>query len=629
MNDTISEKDIAEKFLDCRVSVFVFLGITIFVAHFLYSCGFGLYEDDFSFFPKFLNRDMGAIAGILSERLGPIGRGDLGAHGRPFAAFFQELFAVIGSSIAGLWGIYLMGFLLQALNAFLVFILLSRRVTPLFALMSAITFALFPADTIHSFLNGIFGILPAMTFLLLALIYYLKGRRFISYLLITGALLSYESLYFPFLAAPLLLELKWDRPFLKKLAIHAFVMTVILAVILLLRASGGGGGGEGRVSEMSSYAADIPMRLIQSILVGVGVSLFYSFFNAAIEVIKNLDTTIIFTIILFSSAFAFIFQKKLHIWNDTEQAVKEDTGDFAAGLLKLIIAGLAIVMLSYLTAFYELYQHLISYGAHYGRSSRVHIPAALGAGIVVPSIFFLIYCKAGGLTYKRTTVTIFSVLLAFLVGYAIHVQYDYKEGFRMQRWLWTSIIRSSPDIEDGTLILVEKQGIPDTKFIDSHSWFGVPHALNYIYRFPEDWKSAPRMNYKEGNWIDQETRLADGKLQIYLRRSHHFNSAPPRWVDWPQGNVILFKRHGNKLTRIDGSLDIKGKKIKLKPRPLVLSEKSIWPKGVLYDIFVKDAPYIKGAWFDGEVFKTFSPRLSSKLDAFTIELWLRPGEKNS
>jgi hypothetical protein len=602
-----------------RVFAMLFLSASVFIAHFLYLSFFGLYEDDFSFFPKYLDAGLSALGEVFALRLLPILSLDLGEHGRPLAAFFQEAAAIIGSNLAGLRGVYALAFLVQALSAFLSFVLLRKLMPPAMALAGALVFALFPADTLHPFLNAAFGVRPAVAFLLLALISYMNGRKLAPYAFALAALLSYESMFFPFLAAPLLLDSKWDRAFLKKLMIHGLITAGMLVAVMVVRS----GSGEGRVAGMAGYAAQIPLREAQSVAIGLFVSVFYAFARAAKEVFLNLDAVMVASMLVIFAPLVYVLTRE-----GSPESVALDHGERRAKFLKLMVAGLALISLSYATAFYELYKHLVSHGALYGRASRVHMPSAIGSAVFITAAFMYAREFLAGRRAERCLLAFFALMLSLLVGYGQLAQDDYKNGWEAQKKLWTTVLKSSPDLEDGTLIIVEREGIARTKYIDAHSWFGVPHALNYIYAFPQGWLEPPRMNYKDGSWLERDIRAGKDGLEIYLDRPHHYDSSPAGWEALPDGNVILFKadKSGN-IRRFDGAVDIDGIKFSLKPIPRTLAPEPAWPKGVLYGELITPAEYIVGRRFDGLTQASFPFTGGAKAKDFSIEFWLNSSQR--
>jgi hypothetical protein len=185
------------------VQVLGLLALVTWVAYFLHFRQFGLYEDDYFF----VGEVFGSDPSVLSQRLGYYASWP---QGRPIGFLLPNVLALVGSKLGGMHALYLLGFAIVLLNSFLFYLLLSRRFSRTIAVLGALSFCLFPADTTKILLTHAFQLQPSLTFLLLASICYLDGRRLLAYLLIIGSLLSYESTFVVFFEIPLL-GARWTR----------------------------------------------------------------------------------------------------------------------------------------------------------------------------------------------------------------------------------------------------------------------------------------------------------------------------------------------------------------------------------------------------------------------------------
>lgn len=117
------------------------------IAHFLHLPGFGLYEDDDHYIAEYLDADL-AMIGELALRAvieWP--------QGRPLQSIVPPLVATLLYPHGGLPALYLVAFAVTAFSV-LLFHRLALRVTaaPPVALIAAVMFCLYPADTTHPFL---------------------------------------------------------------------------------------------------------------------------------------------------------------------------------------------------------------------------------------------------------------------------------------------------------------------------------------------------------------------------------------------------------------------------------------------------------------------------------------------
>src|SRR5579883_2371172 len=184
-------------------SVFVLLALTNWISHFFYFRDFGLYEDDYAFIADAMARD----ASYLLEKLQYF---VLFPQGRPVGFYCAAVLPFIGDKLGGLGVDYLLAFAITTLNSYLFYRLLKFTELEVIAVTGGLIFCLFPADTTKIFLTHAFILQISLTFLLLASLCYLENRKALSYVVILGSLLSYESAFMVFFGLPLL-NSKWDR----------------------------------------------------------------------------------------------------------------------------------------------------------------------------------------------------------------------------------------------------------------------------------------------------------------------------------------------------------------------------------------------------------------------------------
>jgi hypothetical protein len=118
-------------------------------------------------------------------------------QGRPLHDGLVYLLSFIGFRLGGLHVLYWIGYAILTVNAFLFYTLLKRLSDQqVFAVTGALAFCLFPAHTVQTWLTIAFAVQPALMLLLIAIHCYLSDRKKLSYLLIFGSLLCYET-FFP------------------------------------------------------------------------------------------------------------------------------------------------------------------------------------------------------------------------------------------------------------------------------------------------------------------------------------------------------------------------------------------------------------------------------------------------
>jgi hypothetical protein len=621
-----------------------FLSIVTYAAHFLYSGTFGLYEADLQGILSCLERGVSDLGGQLGTITAPLSRGSLGHEGRFLGAFLESVLAILGASIAGLRGFYIVSFLVNAINACLFYIIFYKKDLRGVGFVGALIFLLFPAYALHQFLNAAFWLSPAMTLFLLATLCYLSKRRLVvlaSYPLIAATLVVYETPFLPFFVVPLLKHDAWDLKLVRKTVVHAFVLILIMAVVFAMRTS----EGEGRVAE---FIASSPVELIGTVFLlmirGAYAALVYSFYHAVVQTVQNIDAGILATIVAFSVVLGAIFSIALKTAT-ARPRLGQWSGPWRGDrLFKTFLTGLAMTLLSYPLAFYNMQSFLRdpSMGMG-GMASRIHMAASFGAAVSLASLALLVVQRMKGRTVRTAAAWAAAVFIALIIGYGHVVQYTYVDGWRYQQWFWTSIMEQAPDIEDGTLILVETEDLPDTANLSAYTWYGTPYMLAYIYKYPAEWKEHPRLNVKGHNWYLSDLRPGNNGLEIFIERPHHAITQPPRWEAAPNGNVILFRALGSELLRVSGVIAAGSGELRLKERPGAAVAPGERPKGVLYEHVIKHGvdfnmprpertfrrlsrePALENVrTFDGASHIEHPNFDRADIRKYTIEMWLRP-----
>lgn len=548
------------------------LSLTIWVAHFFNFLHFGLYEDDYALIssmwrlPDFLDNTRSALVGW--------------PQGRPIGFMLLGIFSFVGERLGGLHAIYLIGFVIITVNAFLFYILLRNISTETMALTGALMFGLFPADTTHSFLTHSLCLQVSITFFLLAAIAHLSGRRVLGYLALAAVLLTYESPFPVFLAMPLLAS-TWDRALVRKLLLNAGIMAVIVVAVVAVRVV----FGEERVAEMRGDVPGTLKMIVQSLMIGPAVSM-TQFINAPIRVIFNWNATLTVYFAAFLTFFVWVLRGPATSATGTlsdaisagQTQIKpahaaSQTGGRHLKVWQLLVTGLAMLSLAYTLSF----THFPPI-ATFGRATSVHLAAALGGSLVFACICSQLLSLANRFRLRTYTVVLLSAYLALVVAYRLLIQYDFVRAWQNQHAFWTSAISAIPDMTENTVIFVLRDNLPKTSFILSNSW-ADPIILGQLFDFPEHWANPPRLFVVNRAWT-REIKL----------EQNHFNWMVPdatwfaHWETLPDSNVILLDMENGKLVRRFGSLNINGLDLNLKSLPA--DAKLDFEKGPLYDCLI-------------------------------------------
>ncbi len=256
-------------------------------------------------------------------------------------------------------------------------------------------------------------------------------------------------------------------------------------------------------------------------------------------------------------------------------------------LIKLVVIGFIALILAYPLTFH---------GSVYdidGRASRVHVGAAIGISIICASLCSAIMMTAKIYGQKNLVAAILATFFSLLVGFGLIVQHDYKLSWQYQRAFWTDLIELCPDLQKGTVILVEPTGLRKVKQIHSYAW-PLPRILSQIYQFPDDWKSPqysildpsyqPKVYELKSGW---KRRILSDKNLLQLDEFTTVKGKLPRTYLVESSNTIFIETKNRKLVRRTEPLIIKGQALSLKQKgDSVISS---FDKRLLYKYLIKSS----------------------------------------
>lgn len=534
----------------------VCLVAAVWATDFIKLASFGLYEDDWTIIPQ-------AIAMGPAELLRFAGHYivTLSGHGRPLSNVFIYLFSNLTGSPTGLRFSYLLGFAIVALNVIL-FFLLVRRFAPLrFAALASLAFAVFPADTTQPFLTHSFGLQPSMTFALLAMHSYLSERRLLSYLLAGLCLFTYETPY-PLLLVVPFLKGPYDRAKLRQALRHALILGGMMAAAAALRYL----VGEGRVAGLGW--PEVALTPARHVVVGPVVTL-YTYLLRPIAVLRSM-TWPLAAITLGGSAFIYLaigyVNRAANAYPDFSVPGSAGSGSNllarlvsryrglppnAQAAVRLLGLGLAFLILAYPLTF-----TIRSYSLH-GRATRIHFAASVGGSLIFASFTGLLIVQATFTTVRRLLA---SVWLALLLAHGWIVQNQYAQAWELEQDLWSSLLPLVADAGDGTVILLEPDGLQDVEEIGANTW-NLPRILPQLYDIPDEWQQPPRVFRLVSNWqahlITEEGQFDLFNLTVTSPDGYY------RTVD--SEDVIFLELQDGMLARSDDRLTVQGTDYPLKP----------------------------------------------------------------
>lgn len=464
----------------------VLLGIVLiclvnWTANFWQISRFGLYIDDYSRIPH----AMETASKSLPDQLSFTFTADL--HVRPLHNYLINGFALVGNVFGGLPGIYVIGYIISTINTLLVFFLFRRICDKrLFALTGALTFCLYPLTTTKIWLTSLLGIQPALTFLLVAMHTYLSGYRVIPYILMLISLFCYESIYPVFMAAPLLKQNVKQNLF-RQITRHLLITSAIFAGVIALKFS----FLDPRIDQLD-YGTTLQTG-VKNILTGP-IFNFQKHLSILIRTIMNLPRQlIVLQSIGFMGLLLFFWKNGHHDrsnpsgWKDSNitgsvfQKMDANTRNY----IRLFAAGLVMLALSYVMSFYGSIYH------YFGIASRIHTAAAFGMALSLAA-----FTAAVLQTFRQKLTILCFILLAFayssFITYNYKIQNTYAASWDLQHRFWTELVRLCPDLNDGTLILVNSDGFSDATRHFSMNW-SQSRILDKLFQFPKEWHDLPRV----------------------------------------------------------------------------------------------------------------------------------------
>jgi hypothetical protein len=544
-------------------------------AHFLYFRRFGLYEDDVFVLAPLMTwtwrRALSAALQIVQTL--PQGRpiGFLVATVVPFACF--QLGAVRGLAL-----LYLAASAIVVANALLAHRLFSAVYGPSFALLGALAFTLYPADTTQPFLTHALVLQPSLTFVLLALLAYTRGRSVLAYILAACCLLTYESGVLAFFAAPLL-KPAWERATVGRWVRHVALMLAIVIGVLALRVAVGEHRTVALEQEQGVTWADVPSRVVRAVWTGPQVSLSAFLTRPDWAAMEYRDPP-------FAAGVAAAFAAILAALAGSGFSARVAPPPV---LLRAALTGMVMVAGGYALEFS---------GWHFpplheaGRMSAVHLGATLGAATLVAALLSLGWALVRRRGAQLAVAVLASAYLASLFGYRLAVQRGFAAAAGQQREYWSRIMSLVPDLSSDTVVILLGSEPPRNRFILPSSWSDT-WVIRFLFH-----DAAGHSPFLVGGYVPLRRGAAEtGFDETLLRRAGNgsldWSSEVPGWMRVDRGRplqsgpVVVLERQGFEWRRRSGSITLQGVEVALPPASAGTTHRLV--PGPLYDLLIAPA----------------------------------------
>ena len=531
------------------------LAIAVWASHFCRMAEFGLYEDDYWRIPPAMEAGWRDLWTSLTDFVAKYGH----TQGRPLHDGLIQLFAWVGARLAGMQGMFVLAFVIVAANAVLFLVFLRRAELPEhIAAPAALAFALFPADTTQAFLTHSFGIQPSLGLLLLGGILYLSGRRKLAHFVAAGSLFCYETVYPLWLGVPLL-EREWSGRWRRRLVVHGLIFTLVVGGTVLLRSL----AGEGRVHLLRSEM--VRQRLLNNIVDGPVVAL-TSYWRKFRSGIDGLDAGGWWVAALAAVAFVVVLsvvqlpplpgeekceadvrprrkkkRKKKRAEPETRSHAERRKIPLAlqaaqSRSVRLVAAAVVLLVLAYpFTATVDAGR------TFFGRGTRVHVAAAVGAALLVGLVWSLLLRLAVRVRLALPMVLLAAGYFTALVGAGLRVQDQYALCWRVQQEAWTQIVSLAPDLGPQTTVLVERVGAARSREIAPWNW-ATHMVLWRLYEFPADWPRWPQVVPIFRGW---EAKLRAGRPLRSVVELPYYQKLPE------DAQYILLRERDGRLVRVE------------------------------------------------------------------------------
>ena len=566
-NHTLGISSSGNKYLKEYFPYFLIV-LIVGVTRFLMLNNFGLYEDDWAFSGN-------AITNSFTQNLsGVVNVFKTFWQGRPLHMTFILGLASLGGYLGSLKALYVIGFLILCLNALLFYSLLKKvfKETSI-SLIITLFFCVYPADTTFSYLQHLFGLQTSLFLILISFHFYLSSYRNISYFFASLSLLTYESVFLVFAAAPFLSTTRSNR---RANLVHFFKMLFIITVYAIFRKL----SKEQRVEEVNIIST--LGAVVKQVSIGPLIS-FSTFFDRPGRILSSAN---LFDIVIIATASVILFFILLLIKESNEASWRQDLTQSKRKILdkykRFMLTGYGMVLLAYPLVI-TLSIHETS-----GRASRVHFAAAFGASLVVGCLWTVfLRLSLDNKFWNKLILFLLSFHIVSLAFFCINVQYFYKVSWDYQRAFWTDVLYLAPDIEDGTVILVNAPSLERYgKEINPFDW-SMPSVLSSIYKFPTSWKNYPRlylMNVYENNPNIWQKLISENSQLILSGQNkaltYYYAWEPDRVIN--SRDLILIEEINNHLVRRD-SIKFGNTSVEFKPLEKVDNLLPDLPKSILFD----------------------------------------------
>jgi hypothetical protein len=414
--------------------VFFSLVLVGFAAHYLLLDQFGIYEDDYFFTTPAYSWSADQMFAHVADawRSWP--------QFRPLGFSLTHLVTWVTAQSESLTPAYLSGLGIQSLNAWLLYVLIARHTLRSAAFIAAAIFLLYPTDTGRTILMLRAFQHLNLTFILTALILYSYRRPTLALIVSSCSLLIYEHFYLGMLVAPLLVTrlnpIDW-LSFLRRYALLALPPLILLVSRYFV--------GDSRAGDVVGSPLDAAGRSLQAMVIGPKTT-FLSLLERPLDALRHSDGTQWTIIIAVAVLVAFVSW----ILRRTETALVAENNNPRA-LVTLGFLALGCLSASYVLAIRpDNFPPVVNLGRLSGFNSPGSIACVLAIAALLSAL--LQRMRRGSVMLLGAGAVYVGLLASF--GYEVQ-RADYARHWDQQRNVWEAALKTSPEWNEGTPIIID------------------------------------------------------------------------------------------------------------------------------------------------------------------------------
>lgn len=512
------------------------------VANYLHFTSFGFYEDDWYFFAKPYQTPTSLwFAQMLAAMV----------HffvGRPLMTLYLYVSAYLGAALSSIQFLYVVAFAFLALSVTLMHSVLRQRFPALFSNLACVLFVLSPLITFKQFLNGELIVGPAFICLFFAILAYSRRRNIPAYLLAALVLMTYESLFFLFLAAPLF-QKRRDKARLRAFGAHFTIWACLLGVYLFVRHL----SAEARLANISEGPARTLVNVVLYDLFFTVSSVKPYLYAMYVGVREISLEAVLYCAFVFVPVMVMLLRSSGTLWTMRPLGGgKVSAARCRWWIQNGILGGIFVTLLGYAVAYFTLNRDWLF--PLTGRDTRASIAASFGHSILIAALIILIMQALRRPALRASAFVAVIAGLSALFLYSFVVQQDYVKDWMDQRNFITQMITLSPDVDPDTLFIVRSTWVNEHLFPNAQRKLSIgsqKHGIEVSIRSMFGWDTAPKILFVYTD--DWKTHLAMGSGKLLWTDKNFPGGWSPTTSDpVTPGHIILLEEHPNGLlSRLD------------------------------------------------------------------------------